>query len=80
MQKNFKKWHENRKNFFFARNNLKYLSLRQQHHLRCFGQVSGPRSLKKELGQFSQKSLTPDMQKNSKNHENRKNSFFLETT
>ena len=39
-----------------------------------------PRSLKKELGQFSQKSLTPDMQKNSKHQENRKNSFFLETT
>ena len=124
--------------FFIARNNFKYLSLRQQHHLRCFWQVSGQdlsrknlvnfhknlwprlckkiqkimkiekilfslkqlkipqftsatpfemfwtsfrsRSLKKELGQFSQKSLTPDMQKNSKNHENRKNSFFLETT
>ena len=31
-----------------------------------------PISLKKELGHFSQKSLTPDMQKNSKNGKNRK--------
>ena len=62
MQKNSKN-HENRKKIFFPRNNLKYLSLRQQHHLRCFGQVSGQDLSKNELGQFSQKSLTPDMQK-----------------
>ena len=80
MQKKIQKIMKVSKKILFPRNNLKYLSLRQQHHLRCFGQVFRPRSLKKELGQFSQKSLTPDMQKNSKNHENRKNYFFLKTT
>ena len=34
---------------FFPRNNLKYLSLRQQHHFRCFGQVSGQDLSKKNL-------------------------------
>ena len=67
MQKKLKKPSKIEK-FFIARNTFKYLSLRQQHHLRCFGHVSG-QALKKELGQLSQKSLTPDMQKNSKKHQ-----------
>ena len=57
MQKNSKN-HENRKNFFFPGNNLKYLSLRQQHHLKCFGQVSGQDLSKKNLVNFH-KNLWP---------------------
>ena len=43
---------------FFPRNNLKYLSLRQQQHLRCFGQVSGQDLSKNNLVNF-QKNLWP---------------------
>ena len=64
----------------FPQNNLKYVSLRQQHHLRCFRQVSGQDLSKKNLVNFH-KNLWPQVcKKNSKNQENRKNSFFLETT
>ena len=45
---------------FFPRNNLKYLRLRQQHHLRCFGQVSGKDLAKKNLVNFY-KNLWPQI-------------------
>ena len=51
MQKKFKKSWKSKK-LFFPRNNLKYLSWRQQHHLRCFGQVSGQDLTKKNLVNF----------------------------
>ena len=56
MQKNSQN-KENRKKIF-PRNNLKYLSLRQQHHLRCFRQVSGQDLSKKNLVNFH-KNLWP---------------------
>ena len=57
MQKKFKKSWKSKK-FFFPWNNLKYLSLGQQHHLRCFGQVSGQDLSKKNLVNFH-KNLWP---------------------
>ena len=79
MQKKFKKSSKIEK-FFIARNTFKYLSLRQQHHLRCFGHVSGQGLSKKNLVNFH-KNLWPQVCKNnSKNYENRKKFFFLETT
>ena len=57
MQKNLKN-HINRKKIFFPQNNLKYLSLRQQHHLRCFRQVSGQVLSKNNLVNFH-KNLWP---------------------
>ena len=51
MQKKLKKSSKIEK-FFIARNTFKYLSLRQQHHLRCFGHVSGQGLSKKNLVNF----------------------------
>ena len=57
MQKKLKKsWKSKKK--FFPQNNLKYLSLRQQHHLRCFWHVSGQGLSKKNLVNFH-KNLWP---------------------
>ena len=79
MQKNSKN-HENRKKFFFPQNNLKYLSLRQQHHLRCFRQVSGQDLSKNNLVNFH-KNLWPRIRKKiQKIMKIEKNSFFLKTT
>ena len=64
----------------FSSKQLKIPKLTSATPFKMFCTSFRSRSLKKELGQLSQKSLTPDMQKNSKNHENRKNSFFLKTT
>ena len=79
MQKNSKN-HENRKKFFFPQNNLKYLSLRQQHHLRCFRQVSG-QDLSKNNSVNFHKNLWPRIRKKiQKIMKIEKNSFFLKTT
>ena len=51
--KKIQKIMKKRKKLFFPRNNLKYLSLRQQHHLRCFGQVSDQNLSKKTWSIFT---------------------------
>ena len=74
--KKIQKIHENRKNSFFLKKNSKYLSLIQQHHLRCFRQVSGQNLSKKNLVNFHKQSLTPDMEKNSKKSWNSEKIIF----
>ena len=77
MQKKLKKSSKIEK-FFIARNTFKYLSLRQQHHLRCFGHVSGQGLSKKNLVNFH-KNLWPRIcKKIQKNIKNRKKIFFLQ--
>ena len=54
------------KKIFFAGNNLKCLKICSQHHLCSPRQISGRYLSKKKLVIFK-KSVTPDMQKKSKN-------------
>ena len=61
--------------FFFARNNLKCLKICSQHHLCSPRQISGRYLSKKKLVIFK-KSVTPDMQKKSKNWLPSKKFFF----
>ena len=61
--------------FFFARNNLKCLKIFLQHHLCTPRQISGRYLSKKKLVIFK-KSVTPDMQKKSKNFQFFKNFLF----
>ena len=61
--------------FFFARNDLKHLKIRSQHHLCSPRKFSGPYLSKKKLV-FFKKSVTPDMQKNWKNFKFLKKFFF----
>ena len=65
--------------FFFARNDLKHLKIRSQHHLCSPRQISGRYLSKKKLVIF-QEICDPDMQKKSKNWLPSKNFFSLETT
>ena len=65
MQKKSKKANFKKK-IFFPRNNLKHLKIRSQHHLCSARQISGRYLSKKKLVIFK-KSVTPDMQKKSKN-------------
>ena len=67
------------KKFFFARNNLKHLKIRSQHHLCSPRQISGRYLSKKKLVIF-QEICDPDMQKKSKNWLSSKIFFSLETT
>ena len=67
------------KKIFFARNNLKHLKIRSQHHLCSPRQISGRYLSKKKLVIF-QEICDPDMQKKSKNWLSSKNFFSLETT
>ena len=67
------------KKIFFARNNLKHLKIRSQHHLCSPRQISGRYLSKKKLVIF-QEICDPDMQKKSKNWLSSKNFFLLETT
>ena len=61
--------------FFFARNELKHLKIRSQHHLCSPRQISGRYLSKKELVIF-QEICDPDMQKKSKNWLPSKKFFF----
>ena len=80
------------KKIFFARNNLKHLKIRSQHHLCSPRQISGRNTIcavhekfqarylsKKKLVIF-QEICDPDMQKKSKNRLSSKKFFSLETT
>ena len=67
------------KKLFFARNNLKHLKIRSQHHLYSPRQISGRYLSKKKLVIF-QEICDPDMQKKSKNWLSSKKFFSLETT
>ena len=78
MQKMSKNCQSSKKNFF-AWNNLKRLKIRSQHHLCSPRQISGRYLSKKKLVIFK-KSVTPDMQKKSKNFQSSKKIFMLETT
>ena len=78
MQKKSKKANFQKK-IFFPRNNLKRLKIRSQHHLCSPQQISGRYLSKKKLVIFK-KSVTPDMQKKSKNFQSSKKIFLLETT
>ena len=63
------------KKIFFSRNNLKCLKICSQHHLCSPRQISGRYLSKKKLVIFK-KSVTPDMQKKSKNWLPSKKIFF----
>ena len=78
MQKKSKNLQFLKKNFF-ARNNLKHLKIRSQHHLCSPRQISGRYLSKKKLVIF-QEICDPDMQKKSKNWLSSKKFFSLETT
>ena len=66
-------------NFFFARNDLKRLKILSQHHL-CSPRKISARISQKRSWSFFKKSVTPDMQKKSKNFKFLKNFFSLKTT
>ena len=68
------------KKIFFARNNQKRLKICSQHHLCSPRKISGLYLSKKKLVIFQEKSVTPDMQKKSKNFRFLKIFFSLETT
>ena len=61
--------------FFFARNDLKRLKIRLQHHLCSPRQISGSVSLKKDVGHFS-RNLWPRICKKSQKIQFLKKFFF----
>ena len=73
MQKKSKNREFSKKNFF-ARNNLKRLKIRSQHHLCSPRKISGPYLSKKKLVIF-QEICDPDMQKVKKSRIFKKNFF-----
>ena len=67
------------KNFFFARNNLKWLKFVRNTICAVHDKFQAGISQKRSWS-FFKKSVTPDMQKKSKNFQSSKKIFMLETT